>query len=101
MPGLEEPDGKCNAGFYCKESAPAPRPLDENVDVDYSNYGACPIGYYCEEETENPVACPAGKYYPSTHATHEDDCIPCPEGKMCTVAGLGGWDEVCPAGYYC
>jgi hypothetical protein len=54
--GKAEPDGPCAAGYFCKKGAA----LDEPNDTD--DYGICPEGYYCTEDTADPVPCPVGKF---------------------------------------
>lgn len=53
-------DQKCAKGFWCKSSAETRWPVTERSGY----YGPCPAGYYCEEGTEDPVACAEGTFNP-------------------------------------
>ena len=94
-------DQLCAKGFWCKSSAETRWPVTERSGY----YGPCPAGYYCEEGTEDPVACDEGTYNPQVGAWSVDFCLPCPPGWLCTtVAGTGGLtepSEPCSAGNRC
>ena len=72
--------------------------------------GVCPKGKYCPEGTGAPLNCPAGTYNDEYGAESLDECLPCPVGKYCNVAGatmasliLAGAPSygTCTAGYVC
>jgi hypothetical protein len=49
-PGIQVPNGLCNAGFYCDAGATVPEGTD------------CPAGGYCEQGSFEKTFCPAGYY---------------------------------------
>jgi len=49
----------------------------------------CPKGSYLITLTSLAgVSCPIGTYNPDVGARTVGDCIDCPEGYMCTTAGI-------------
>ena len=70
--------------------------------------GFCPIGYFCPENTSNPIAnpCPVGTYGGEIALSDESECSDCPAGKFCensgmSVSDLSGVSNNCDAGYVC
>ncbi|CAE7524638.1 RPGR [Symbiodinium microadriaticum] len=64
---------------------------------------SCPIGYYCPEQTRQPVLCPASHYCPEGSA----EPSPCPPAHVCKGQDLealvnGTWGDLVPlaAGEY-
>ena len=92
-PGLEEPTGECDAGFYCLRGASSPN----NPTAD-STSGPCTIGHYCPQGTSHPLACPCGSYNPNTG---ESSCFTCPAGFYCPEGSTTYVSFSCPVGHYC
>ena len=87
--------GNCSAGFYCQSGA-----IDE-TGIGTGIGGACPVGYWCGNNTVTPVACLPGTYQPSTGASASSDCLPCPAGMYCAFNASVAPTGQCSAGYYC
>ncbi|XP_064629316.1 zonadhesin-like [Lineus longissimus] len=87
--GLERPTGLCDAGYFCKEGAWRPNPINDTTgDV-------CPKKYYCPLGTTKPRPCSAGYH---ANYTGLKNCILCPARFLC----YPGRDPViCPRGWYC
>ena len=49
--------------------------------------GVCPSGSYCPQGTSTPNPCPAGTYNDQTGGESLNDCLNCPAGYYCAVAG--------------
>lgn len=64
----------------------------------------CPVGYFCNEATIEPIACPEnGTYRNSSGAASIEECFECPRGFYCPdnstvspIACLNG--TFCPPG---
>jgi hypothetical protein len=62
----------------------------------------CPAGTYCVEGSSSGQQCPLGFFSSGEGLFAEADCNQCPDGYMCTTAGLSGAGLIeCTAGYYC
>ena len=67
---------ECSAGVYCQAGAYTTiPPSDPNL---YDLTIPCPIGYYCEQATPKPTACPVGTYNGLIYGKSIDNCNPCP-----------------------
>lgn len=68
-------------GYYCDSSA---GPVQ-----DFSLY-PCPQGYYCPLGTAVAThhSCPVGTYGPRKGLRSITECLLCPAGKFCALAGL-------------
>ncbi|CAB1347527.1 unnamed protein product, partial [Coregonus sp. 'balchen'] len=93
--GLAEPAGYCNAGFWCREGAYSPSPVDG-----LSGF-LCPAGQYCPSGTPAPVPCPLGTWSNSTGLANQEECQPCPGGLYCDSNSLTAPTGPCTGGYYC
>ena len=89
--GLDSPEGKCSAGFYC--------PFGQEVIAPPAN--PCNPGNYCPEGSPSEIPCPRGTYNPGYQLTAESECIDCPPGKYCAHSGLFNYTGPCAEGYYC
>ena len=58
----------------------------------------CPTGYWCEDQTGMPTACPAGTYQPDLGAESATACLTCPLGHYCAAATTT--PSNCPGGTY-
>ena len=97
----------CNAGTYapiagqavCWE-CPASQTCSEKG---MSEPTACPAGSYCPNGTSNStgVFCPPGTYSDSVNLTSVSECLSCPIGKYCNLAGQVNYTGDCAAGYLC
>ena len=74
--GIIYPTTPCSAGYYCKSGAMTATPLQNILAYE------CPVGYYCPEQTAEPIRCPVGTYSNDTRLRNETDCKPCPKGKV-------------------
>jgi hypothetical protein len=88
--------GNCEAGYYCKTNSFSNRPTEDS-----GNYGPCPKGHYCPAKTQDPIACPAGKYIDFLGASAAGDCKSCLPGKYWAGTGNTQPDGDCDVGYYC
>ena len=81
--GLAEPDGLCDAAYYCVDQSMTPVPTTLWVG-EIGNL--CEAGGYCPTGTKYPKPCLPGFYNDQTGATDSssDWCQPCPQGKYCT-----------------
>ncbi|KAF3847745.1 hypothetical protein F7725_020773 [Dissostichus mawsoni] len=93
--GLSEPAGPCNAGYWCREGASSPSPLDGRSG------SLCPPGQYCPSGTTAPMACPEGSWSNSSGLRIQEDCKLCLGGFYCDSAGLTKPSGPCSGGYYC
>ena len=80
--------GVCEEGYYC--------PSTENIDDPQPSAYQCPAGFYCLNDTADPLPCAAGTYQPSVQQT---TCITCPKGYYCPQNTSMPVD--CPAYSYC
>jgi hypothetical protein len=123
--GAKAPTGKCDAGFYCVNTVPGtsnigatnPEPAaqafpNDNLPVDATIGGPCPVGGYCEAGSFQPKACPGGFYHlrdttiPYIGLKTIFDCTVCPPGSYCAgtvsaTAGQGAPSGYCEAGFFC
>ncbi|KAI4815467.1 hypothetical protein KUCAC02_005611 [Chaenocephalus aceratus] len=93
--GLSEPAGPCNAGYWCREGASSPSPLDGRSG------SLCPPGQYCPSGTTAPTACPEGSWSNSSGLHNQEDCKLCLGGFYCDSAGLTKPSGPCSGGFYC
>jgi hypothetical protein len=101
----------CPAGFYCGDDN-----IEAFADATTSSIIAdkpiaCVAGQYCPKKSYiltssglPGTSCPIGTFNPNIGGRNAGDCIDCPEGYLCTTAGLSDNYAAltqCPAGYYC
>ena len=84
--GMTASAGLCEAGFFCVAAS-----TQINQEI-------CPVGFYCEEGTSGPVACPAGTFSNTLGLTAVDDCTECTEGQYCDDTQLTAPVAECTAG---
>ena len=63
--------------------------------------GPCPTGYYCPEQTEDPIPCPNGTYRDVLRGEQPSDCIACKLGSYCGSSNLSDVSGPCDPGFYC
>lgn len=91
-PGLEEPSGQCDAGFYCLYGSEL-----KNPPTVTSSGGPCPVGHYCTNGTSYPLSCDPGTF---NDRTGQSECDKCCEGFYCPKNTTTCVNE-CPVGHYC
>lgn len=97
--GLSEPEGKCDAGYYCTGGAASPTPDDGSSRCFEDSGGPCPPGKYCPEGSFAPIPCSAGEYQDSPAQV---TCKTCPAGFFCNDTVEGTASPVpCLQGHYC
>ncbi|CAG5113760.1 Oidioi.mRNA.OKI2018_I69.chr2.g7850.t1.cds [Oikopleura dioica] len=109
--GMNATGPECEAGFICKTKALYSHPNKE-TETDDSNT-LCPIGFFCEQGTEEPEPCPIGTFGSIPGLKSRNDCSPCPGGTFCPSVGMT-WDDIydstsnaingtvkCEPGYFC
>lgn len=79
--------GDCPSGYYCPEQSVEPMP--------------CPKGYYCPVNQEFPLPCPIGTFGAGEKLTDVGDCTTCYGGRFCSQYGLVAPDGECDPGFYC
>ncbi|XP_013386151.1 signal peptide, CUB and EGF-like domain-containing protein 3, partial [Lingula anatina] len=91
QPGLGDPSGQCDPGYFCLSRATSAKPSEGVLIGDI-----CPPGHYCPEAgTVTPIPCPIG-HYASSNGTVK--CEVCPVGHYC----IDGVEPVtCPPRFYC
>lgn len=63
--------------------------------------GPCPAGFYCPQQTEDPIACPNGTYRDAIMGTNPTDCLDCKLGQYCGSTNLSDSTGPCWPGFYC
>ena len=63
--------------------------------------GPCPAGFYCPQQTEDPLPCPNTTYRDATNGAAPADCIPCKPGMYCGSVNLTDASGPCQAGFFC
>lgn len=89
--------GICAEGFFCATGSPYKKP----PKTAENDYGICPPGKFCPQETATPNSCPQGYYSASEMLKAQSECLPCYEGKYCATAGITEPTDDCAMGYYC
>ena len=51
-------------------------------------FSVCLLGYYCEEGTSDPTACPPGTFGAATGLRNVTECTACTAGNYCQTPGL-------------
>merc|ERR1712157_49608 len=108
----------CAAGYFCKSGAWSRYPSGLTYAGSATSLsGPCPVGHYCPEGTEDPIACPEGTFSNQERATDkcaagtyggggtfdggQNACSGCAlstSGVHCPLASH--FEMVCPMGYY-
>lgn len=96
--GLLAPTGPCSSGYYCKRGAQGAAPTGGTYDVGSLEYGGdiCPVGTYCPNGTDTPLACKAGSY---NDLRGQEECFACPGGYFCQANSTEYEGSSCPTGY--
>ena len=47
----------------------------------------CPVGHYCPEGSDEPIACPEGTFNPTIKLIAEEQCLNCTAGQFCNETG--------------
>ncbi|KAH8064675.1 hypothetical protein JL722_1554 [Aureococcus anophagefferens] len=110
-PGLPEPQGPCEAGFYCALGSATATPGDGeferylgetcNVMRPSETNGVCPVGHYCEEGSIAPTQCPPGTESKARGLHNVTECRPCTAGYVCPESGTINATIPCPANFSC
>lgn len=93
--GLDEPEGPCDAGYYCTSGSNSQTP---NMGT---NANTCTKGNYCPQGTATPINCPPGTFNPTTGLQSEAQCLNCTGGLYCPNYGMTSVSTVtykCSAG---
>ena len=90
--GLGEPEGPCDAGYYCTIGS------DSKVPSMGSDADMCPAGFYCPTGSATPLSCPPGTYNPSTKRTSLSQCTNCTGGYYCADYNMTSVGPRCTAG---
>ncbi|XP_076833089.1 uncharacterized protein LOC143478045 [Brachyhypopomus gauderio] len=100
-PGLSEPTGLCQDGFYCPPGAISPNATGQTMESVSNNI--CPPGHYCPVGMGYPLPCPPGTFSSTPGLSKVQQCLPCPPGHFCeSPAMLRPSDALlCDAGYVC
>ena len=88
-PGIVEPTGPCEAGFFCQGGA-------QNAF-----WEVCTEGSFCPLQSVSGSPCPMGTFSNITGLSNASDCLHCPLGMYCESEGLVVPTGQCGAGYYC
>ncbi|XP_046718698.1 zonadhesin isoform X3 [Silurus meridionalis] len=101
LPGLSEPTGHCQEGYYCSSGAITPNATGYKMNSTGNNM--CPTGYYCPAGTGYPLPCPPGTYSSSPGLSTVEDCQSCPPGYFCEQLAMANASNalLCDAGYVC
>mmetsp|Transcript_6632 Transcript_6632/g.24821 ORF Transcript_6632/g.24821 Transcript_6632/m.24821 type:complete len:4721 (-) Transcript_6632:61-14223(-) len=97
-PGLSQPTGPCDAGYYCIRGAVN---ATAHLGVLGGSGGICPRGTYCPAQSTLPTFCPKGTFRDAVGGTMESSCIACPPGLYCERGGLFEPTGNCSSGFYC
>ncbi|XP_068174065.1 zonadhesin-like [Antennarius striatus] len=99
QPGLSQPTGLCEAGYYCPAGSTTPEATEDEGNSTRSHL--CPSGHYCPSGTGYPLPCPEGSLSSSRGLKGADECSPCPPGWFCDRPALAELSNalLCHAGY--
>nr|XP_055052406.1 zonadhesin isoform X1 [Misgurnus anguillicaudatus] len=97
-PGLSQPQGQCQQGYFCHGGSAYPAPL---ISTGYLRNGPCPRGHFCPTGALTPLPCPVGSIRNLTGGYSIESCLPCPAGHYCASEGLDSPTGPCAAGFYC
>ncbi|KAM9299008.1 uncharacterized protein PAF06_016002 [Gastrophryne carolinensis] len=92
-PGLSQPEGYCEPGYYCTRGTNTSHP----VGLQFGDI--CPAGHYCYKGMKE--ACPIGTWNSRRGSVNGSWCLSCPPGLYCDVPGLAEPAGICHKGYFC
>ena len=92
--GLAEPEGDCDAGYYCTIGSDSRTP-GLGTDAD-----RCPAGFFCPAGSATPTSCPQGTFNPTAGRTAESECTNCTGGYYCADFNMTAIGPECDAGLY-
>ncbi|XP_028816958.1 zonadhesin [Denticeps clupeoides] len=98
VPGASEPQGQCQAGYFCQSGATSPAPQNS---TELARNGPCPVGSFCPLGSLSPLSCPTGTIRNITGGVSEHSCFPCPAGYYCDGEAQVSPSGPCAAGFYC
>ncbi|XP_034024625.1 multiple epidermal growth factor-like domains protein 6 [Thalassophryne amazonica] len=101
QPGLSQPTGLCEGGFYCPAGSTSPNSTAYQTNSTRSSL--CPSGHYCPVGTGYPLPCPHGSLSTSAGLKDIEECSLCPPGLFCDRPALVKLTDAqpCHAGYVC
>jgi len=71
----------CAPGSYNNEYAQTSCPLcaagKYSANASATSCANCPLGFYCDEGTDVPIRCPAGRYGDALKLTNATECTKC------------------------
>uniref|UniRef100_A0A7S3JP84 Chitin-binding type-2 domain-containing protein n=1 Tax=Aureoumbra lagunensis TaxID=44058 RepID=A0A7S3JP84_9STRA len=97
--GLTASTTPCDAGYFCRNilnGAESQTPICSEAACE-DDYGLCPIGHHCKNQTIEPQPCSPGTYSPVEGLAV---CFTCPAGSYCNGTHPDTYFE-CPQGFYC
>lgn len=94
--------GPCPEGYFCPGNATANATSGAHgVDLALLRLD-CPPGFYCEQNSSSPQACPAGTYGSLPNLVNSSQCVQCAGGRYCEAGASSIFGSgPCSAGYYC
>ena len=93
--GLAEPEGPCDAGYYCTQGS------DSQTPTMGSDANICTKGHFCPQGTASPEQCPPGTYNPGTGLQAQSECLNCTGGRFCpdyAMTSISSTTHKCSAG---
>ncbi|KAK3560704.1 hypothetical protein QTP86_014744, partial [Hemibagrus guttatus] len=101
LPGLSEPTGQCQEGYFCPSGAISPNATGYTMNSTGNNM--CPPGHYCPAGTGYPLPCPPGTFSSSLGLSMVKKCQSCPPGYFCDHPAMANALDalLCDAGYVC
>lgn len=94
----------CEPGYYCldgvRHSCPAGVYGETAGLMDPNCTSICPIGYYCPQGSQIPIACPAGRYGAVTGLSESACSGACEKGYWCPLASSTPRARECPGGRF-
>ncbi|XP_036070832.1 sushi, von Willebrand factor type A, EGF and pentraxin domain-containing protein 1-like [Oryzias melastigma] len=94
QPGLSEPTGLCQAGYFCPAGSTSPNSTEYQGNSTINHL--CPPGHYCPSGTGYPLPCPPGSLSMSQGLKTIEECPPCPPGLFCGSAAIANLSDALP-----
>ncbi|KAM8904697.1 uncharacterized protein AB9W97_008232 isoform 6-T6 [Spinachia spinachia] len=101
QPGLSQPTGLCEAGYYCPAGSTSPNATEYQRNSTIGHL--CRPGHYCPPGSGYPLPCQPGSFSISHGLRGVDGCLPCPPGRFCDRPAIAELSVAlpCRAGYVC